>query len=124
MPVHVAAGARAIMAHMPLEIVDNLLDGELRRFTPKTITDPEALKRQFKEIRRKGFALDCGELDEDVYIMAAPVFDYTKRPIAAAIIGGPAYRMKSHLRDKKSVSLLKETAAQISARLYYANGQA
>ena len=124
MPVHVAAGARAIMAHLPDEVVDNLLDGEFRRFTPKTITDPKALKRKLKEIREKGISLEEGELDPDVYIMAAPVFDHSKNPVAAVVIGGPAYRMKSHLRDKNSVSLLKETAAQISERLYYPDGQA
>ena len=118
MPVHVAAGARAIMAHMPKDVVDDLLDGEFRRFTPKTITDPRAINRKLKEIKRKGISLEQGELDEDVHIMAAPVFDHAKRPVAAVAIGVPAYRMKTHMRGK-TASLLKEAAAQISGRLYY-----
>jgi len=122
MPVHVAAGARAIMAHLPAEVVDDLLDGEFRRFTPKTITDPRAIKRKLEEIRRRGISLEQGELDADVHIMAAPVFDHTKSPVAAVVIGGPAYRMKTHMRGK-TVSLLKEAAAHISARLYYSDGQ-
>jgi IclR family KDG regulon transcriptional repressor len=118
MPVHVAAGARAIMAHLPPEVVDDLLDGELRRFTPKTITDPKAIKRKLQEIKRKGISLEQGELDEDVHIMAAPVFDHRKSPVAAVVIGVPAYRMKTHMRGDM-VTLLKETAEKISARLYY-----
>ncbi len=118
MPVHVTAGARAIMAHLPTEVVDNLLDGEFRRFTPKTITDPKAIKRKLQEIKRKGISLEQGELDVDVHIMAAPVFDHTKSPVAAVAIGGPAYRMKTHMRGN-TVSLLKETATSISERLYY-----
>ena len=118
MPVHVAAGARAIMAHLPAEIVDNLLDGELRRYTPKTITDPKAIKRKLKEIKRKGISLEQGELDEDVHIVAAPIFDYRESPVAAVVIAGPAYRMKSHTGGK-SVFLLQEAAEKISARLYY-----
>jgi DNA-binding IclR family transcriptional regulator len=118
MPVHVAAGARAIMAHLPAELVDDLLDGQCKRFTPKTITDPKAIKRKLKEIKRKGISLEQGELDEDVHIMAAPVFDHTKSPVAAVAIGLPAYRMKSHMQGK-TASLLKETAAKISERLYY-----
>ena len=118
MPLHVAAGARAIMAHLPAEVVDDLLDGEFRRFTSKTITDPKAIKRKLKEIKRKGISLEQGELDEDVHIMAAPVFDHTKGPVAAVAIGVPAYRMKTHMRGK-TASLLKEAAAQISGRLYY-----
>ena len=119
MPLHVAAGARAIMAHLPAEVVDDLLDREFRRFTSKTLTDPKAIKRKLQEIRRKGISLERGELDEDVHIMAAPVFDHTKRPVAAVAIGVPAYRMKTHMRGE-TASLLKETAAQISARLYCA----
>lgn len=122
MPVHVAAGARAIMAHLPPEVVDDLIGGELRRFTPKTITDPKAIKRKLQEIKGKGVSLDQGELDEDVHVMAAPVFDHTKTPVAAVAIGVPAYRMKSHMQGK-TASLLKETAAKISERLYYTDDQ-
>ncbi len=122
MPVHVAAGARAIMAHLPAKVVDGLLDAEFMRFTPKTITDPKALKRKLKEIREKGISLEQGELDEDVHVLAAPVFDHRKSPVAAVVIGCPAYRMKTHAQGK-TAALLKETAAQISARLYCPEGQ-
>jgi DNA-binding IclR family transcriptional regulator len=118
LPVHVAAGARAIMACLPAEIVDNLLEGKLRRFTPKTITDPKLLKRKLKKIKERGISLEEGELDLDVHVMAAPVFDHRKRPAAAAVIASPAYRMNSHIRGD-TVTLLQETAAKISARLYY-----
>ena len=118
MPVHVAAGARAIMAHLPTDLVDTLLAGEFRSFTSKTITDPKAIKRKLQEIRQKGISLEQGELDEDVHVMAAPVFDHTRAPVAAVAIGVPAYRMKSHMRGT-TASLLKETAAKISERLYY-----
>ena len=107
MPVHVAAGARAIMAHLSAEVVDRLLDKKLTRFTPKTITDPEAVKQKLKEIKRKGISIEQGELDQDIHIMAAPVFDYRKRPVAAAVLGCPAYRMKAQMRGK-TASLLKE----------------
>ncbi len=121
MPVHVAAGARAIMAHMSSEAVENLLAGEFRRFTPKTLTDRKAIERKLEEIRHKGISLEKGELDEDVHVMAAPVFDHTGSPVAAVAIGGPAYRMKTRMRGK-TVAQLKETAAQISERLYYSDG--
>lgn len=117
MPVHVAVGARVILAHLPSEIVNNLLDRELKRYTPNTITDPQVLKRQLGEIRRKGIAFDLGELDLDVHVMAAPVFDYRSKPVAAAVIASPAYRMESHMRGD-TVSLLRETAARISDRLF------
>ena len=118
MPLHVAAGAKAVLAHLSPEMVDNLLSGELTRYTANTITDPKVLKRQLKEIRGKGLAYDRGELDPDVHVMAAPVFDHRKKPVAAAVIAIPAYRTRSHMRGD-TVTLLKETAARISARLFY-----
>ncbi len=118
MPLHVAVGARAILAHLPPEIVESLLDGDLQRYTPNTITDPAVLQRQLPKIREEGVAFDRGELDADVHAMAAPVFDYSGKPVAAAVVAIPAYRMESHTRGR-TVTLLKETAAKISARLYH-----
>ncbi len=57
-PVHVAAGAKAIMAFSPPEVMDNLLKGELIRFTPKTITNQNVLKKKLAEFRRRGVAFD------------------------------------------------------------------
>jgi DNA-binding IclR family transcriptional regulator len=50
--------------------------------------------------------------------MAAPVFDHTRRPVAAVAVAVPAYRIKS-VMGGNAISLLKETAAKISARLHY-----
>ncbi len=118
MPLHVAVGARAILAHLPPQIADNLLKGELQRYTPNTITDPKVLKGQLPEIKRKGIAFDRGELDLDVHVMGAPVFDHTRKPVAAVVIAAPAYRMKSYVRGN-TVKLLKETAGKISELLYF-----
>jgi DNA-binding IclR family transcriptional regulator len=115
-PAHVSPGAKAILAFCPPEIVDNILKPKLHRYTPKTVTDPEVLKRSFKEIRRKGVALAFGEYNIDVNAIGAPVFNYEKKPVAAVVITMPVYRTKHHNRSKL-VSLLKETAAQISDQL-------
>ena len=118
MPIHAAAGAKVILAHLPPDVADNLVGSEARRYRPSTLTDSTVLKRQLKEIKRRGVAFDQGELDPDVHVMAAPVFDYTKRPVAAAVLACPTYRMKPHVQ-RGMVSLLKDTAEKISARLFY-----
>ena len=118
LPAHVAAGARAIMAFSPPDFVDNLLKGELTRLTPKTITDPQTLKRKLTEFRRQGVAFDLGESDIDHHIVAAPVFNHEKRPVAAVVIGGYAHQIKGRF-DSHLISALKETAAKISSRLLH-----
>jgi DNA-binding IclR family transcriptional regulator len=115
-PAHVSPGAKAILAFCPPDIVDNILKPKLHRYTPRTVTDAEVLKKTFKEIRRKGFALAFGEYNVDVNAMGAPVFNHEKKPVAAVVITMPVYRTKHH-EQSKLVSLLKGTAASISHQL-------
>ena len=123
LPVHVAAGARAILAFSPPEILDSLLKGKLKRFTPNTITDPKILKSRLNDFKRQGFATDFGEFDVNAYAIAAPIFNHEKRPVAAVVIAALADRMKSHLKSNM-IFLLKETAAAISSQLLYPQEEA
>ena len=117
-PVHVAAGAKAILAFSPSETVDHLIRGKLSRFTPNTITKPNIFKQQLREIRENGIALDQGEYNVEVHAIAAPIFNANKKPIAAIVIAVPFYRVKSHI-ESNAIAQLKETASKISARLLY-----
>jgi DNA-binding IclR family transcriptional regulator len=51
---------------------------------PKKITDPEVLKKNLIEYHREGIAFDFGEMDIDVHTVAVPIFNYEKKPVAAA----------------------------------------
>ena len=70
-------------------------------------------------MRKEGVAFTHGERHIDVDVIAAPVFNHEKRPVAAAIISTPTTEME-YLMKSNAISLLKETAAKISARLLYA----
>ncbi|MFC1867476.1 IclR family transcriptional regulator [Thermodesulfobacteriota bacterium] len=118
LPIHVAVGAKAVLAFSPPNVFNRLIKGKLKRFTPNTITNPEALKANLEEIRQKGYAWDKAELDINVYALGAPIFDYQKRPVAAIVIAAPIDRMKAHIKGNV-VSLLKETAMKISSLLFY-----
>jgi DNA-binding IclR family transcriptional regulator len=119
LPIHVAVGARAILAFSEPDVVDSLLKGKLKRFTPNTVTDAKVLKSRLKDFRRRGFAADFGEFDINVYAIGAPIFNHAKRPVAAVVIAAMAGRMKSHLKSNVIISSLKETAAAISSQLLY-----
>ena len=121
LPVHVAAGAKAILAFSPPETVDKLIQGKLARFTQNTITNPKILKAQLNEIRRKGFALDNKELDIHIQAIAAPILNHQKKPVAAVVLAAPVYRMKAHLKGN-AISLVKQTAKKMS-RLVFSDEQ-
>jgi len=115
-PAHVSPGAKAILAFSPSSAVNSILKPKLHRHTPRTITDPEVLKKSLKEIRKKGVALASGEFNIDVHTLGAPVFNHEKKPVAAVVITMPVYRSKHH-KQSRLVSLLKDTAAKISDQL-------
>ena len=117
-PVHVAAGAKAIMAFSASDVVDRFLEGELERFTPNTITNSEEFRKQLDEIKQLGVAFDRGEENIDVHAVGSPIFDYTRQPVAAISLCAPANRMKAHV-ESGVVSKIKETAAKISSKLLY-----
>lgn len=115
-PLHISPGARAILAFSPPEVVDRYLKIELPKYTAKTITDREKLKKSFKEIREKGVAFASGEYNIELNSMGAPVFNREKKPIAAVVVTMPRYRAKLHKKEDL-VSYVKETASKISKQV-------
>lgn len=115
-PAHVSAGAKAILAFSPPKTLDGILKNKLPRYTPKTITHPEELKKEFNEIRKRGVAFANGEYNLDVMAAGAPIFDHKKRPVAAVVVTMPEYRSSDH-KQSRIPSLLKNTAASISKLL-------
>lgn len=115
--MHVAAGAKAILAFIDPDVVDSMFKGELEKFTENTITDVERFKDHLKEIKLQGIAYDRGEANRDVHAVSVPVFNQFKEPIAAISICVPASRMDK-LLNKKLIVELKRAAARISERLF------
>jgi DNA-binding IclR family transcriptional regulator len=118
MPVHIAAGAKVIMAFSPPELVDSLLKGKLQRLTSRTITDPKILKKKLGEYKKEGIAFDIGESDVNYMYAAAPIFDYGKNPLAAIVIGEPINK-KNSIFSSTEIQILKETAGKISYEFHY-----
>ena len=116
MAVNANAGAKAIMAFCPPEMIEKHLSGTLTKFTMNTVTDPEVVRSQYEEIRAAGFAYDRGEYDDDVDAVAAPVFDHEERVVGAVVIIAPSFRMAGSI-ESGSLELLNDTAAEISGRL-------
>lgn len=120
LPAHIVAGGKAILAFSSTDLVDRMLKEGLTSLTPKTVTDPEMVKRRLTEYRTAGLACDLGESDVDYHFVAAPVFDFAERPVAAVVVGDLAEKVQEGF-DPKVLSALRDTASKISARLMYSN---
>lgn len=83
LPLHCSGVGKILLGHGGPELVSEVLGGELRRFTPKTITAPDALRRELAECRRTGSALVRGELTEGADSIATRVMNGEGHVVAA-----------------------------------------
>lgn len=73
-PLHASAIGKLLWAHLPARARRRLFDTLPRpALTANTVTDAEALERQFKEIRRQGYALNDAENTDGLIGLAVPV---------------------------------------------------
>jgi DNA-binding IclR family transcriptional regulator len=80
---HALALGKVALAMAPPELVERYLQAGLRRFSAHTITEPDALRDELREVRRRGFAADREEFGADFCCIGAPVFDPRGRLLAA-----------------------------------------
>jgi DNA-binding IclR family transcriptional regulator len=116
-PMHVAAGAKVILAFSDHEYVDSMVNGDFTKITENTITNFEVFKERLEEVRQHGVAYDHGEANADVHTVSAAVFNHLKKPVAAISICVPANRIQK-IMDSSNIKLLKNTAMMVSGRLF------
>jgi DNA-binding IclR family transcriptional regulator len=117
LPAYCTGVGKVLLSALPPEELKQFLKkARLKRLTPYTITDPEKLKRELQQIRSHGYALDNEEFSEGLMCVAAPIFNYSQREIAAISISGPTNRIKEK-KVEQLISLVKKTAQQISRQL-------
>jgi DNA-binding IclR family transcriptional regulator len=79
---HALALGKVVLAMAPPEVIERYVRAGLRRFSSHTITDPDALRHELREVRRRGFAVEREEFDDDFFGIAAPVLDPRGRFLA------------------------------------------
>jgi IclR family transcriptional regulator, acetate operon repressor len=89
LPVHVSAGGRAILSRLPEATRREVLDRALRRYTPQSLTDPEAVLAEVARAGRDGYAVTRGEFQPDTSVVAAAVLDRQRLPVAAVAVMVP-----------------------------------
>ncbi|MGB6009271.1 IclR family transcriptional regulator [Castellaniella sp.] len=89
MPTFSSSGGRAIMSYLRADEVDDILQrSSLAPLTPKTITDPDAIREKVAEARTDGYALALEESLLGEIVLASAIIDRKGRPIGAIHISG------------------------------------
>ena len=118
LPIHATAPGKVFLAYLSPNALQQFLSTPLVRFTEKTVTDPEQIRAYVPEILNKGYAWTHEQTAAGLIGVAAPIFSPTEKTvIAAASLGGPAFRFPPPNQSQAVADLVVETAYKITMRL-------
>lgn len=120
-PLHATAPGRTILAHLPEERVDEIIDQHgLAAVTRNTITDREELESELATIREQKYASERGEIIDGIRGVGAPIIRRDTDDILGAIsVYGPTSRT-SHKEFENTVpESLIESANIIELNMAY-----
>jgi IclR family transcriptional regulator, KDG regulon repressor len=116
LPPHCTASGKLFLAYLPPAELDVILSQPLEAYTEKTITSPDELRTNLKNIRKQGYAVDFEEFEEGICAIAAPIFNRSGNVIAA--LGSPS--PTSRITPEQIVQIaesFKQAARAISRRM-------
>lgn len=73
LPLYCTSVGKAILAHSPPAVIDEVIDAGLVRYTESTCTNPGQLRAELAVIRRTGLAYDRGEYEAHVHCVGSPI---------------------------------------------------
>lgn len=71
---HVSAGGKAILAHLPEQIIERYFNiASFDKLTDKSMTTERQVRNELDFVRKNGYAINRGERDIDIMAIAAPI---------------------------------------------------
>jgi DNA-binding IclR family transcriptional regulator len=105
-PLYAGAVGKVFMAWLPQAFQEELLELGRRE---RHLRDPERLRREFGEIRERGYAVSSGETTPGAAAIAAPIFGAPKDVVAVLSISGPDHRWTREAMEQVCDVLLDST---------------
>lgn len=116
-PVHCSATGKVILAFLPPDRVEAILEGPLQRYTERTICDARKLRKELAVAKVEGYAVNRGEWRTDVCAIAVPLRDHANAVVASLSLTLPTVRFTEEAIRTLFLPALREAAAAISADL-------
>lgn len=112
-PLHSTGVGKALLSLLPDRDAERILERTpMPRFTATTITTPERMLAELEVIRSQGFAMDEGEMEDDVRCVAVP---FMAEQAMAVSVSGPTARMTDELVESARVRLAEVTPRLVAA---------
>jgi DNA-binding IclR family transcriptional regulator len=90
LPLHATGVGLVLLAHSAPDFQEQVIAGPLKRFTTKTVCQPDELRRMLAEVRRTGVAISDGQIELIALSIAAPVCGKGGDVVAALSVVVPA----------------------------------
>jgi DNA-binding IclR family transcriptional regulator len=93
-PTYCTGVGKAALSALPEEELERRIAAlAFRAYTPSTLPDAAALRREIDEIRRSGIAYDREEHEPGIHCVAAPLHSRSRDFVAGVSVTAPAYRI-------------------------------
>ena len=117
-PAHATSLGRVLLAFQTDVEINAWLDtADLVRYTERTITSKDELRRRIMQVREDGYASAQDELDYGIVSVAVPIFNEERRAIAAINCSTSTTRIAQDELVRTRVPLLQSTARELEAAL-------
>lgn len=94
-PLHATALGKVLLAYLDTSALDQALaELEYVPLTTHTLISDGDLRAQLHDIRERGYATDQEEAYRGVCCVAAPVFNWTGKAVAAMSVSGPSWAIE------------------------------
>ena len=113
-PFHATSAGKVYCAYQGTAFVDEVLRRLLEAIRPNTITDADALRRHFADVKVLGYATIDDELDEGVYAVSCPVHAGETGVLYTIGVVGLRDRLLSEHALDAIVDKLRPAAAMLS----------
>jgi len=93
--LHAGANPKAMLAFLPTEDQEQVLSmlPLLQKYTDKTVTNPDALRRELEEIRHRGYSISNEDFEPGAIGVGAPIFGREGNVVGGISAGGPISRV-------------------------------
>jgi DNA-binding IclR family transcriptional regulator len=119
-PAYCTGLGKALLSHINFEEIRAYYQQDgLRSYTERTIVKLDRLGKHLTSVKKRGYALDQGEHEDEVRCVAAPIFDISGNVVAAISVSGPAGRLEPLEEKKDLIRTTIEVSQEISRRLGY-----
>ncbi|MBK0866900.1 MAG: helix-turn-helix domain-containing protein [Saccharopolyspora sp.] len=117
-PVHATSMGKVLLADLAPERLEARLSAmSLRPVTPRTVTSRHGMHADLAKVRKEGFVISDGELEEGLRGVAVPLRDPAGRAIAAVNVSLDEHGASADVVRREVVPPLLTTAARIEADL-------